>query len=52
MNTSSPADTPIQAMRSATNLNGSAFWERLWRLSGINFIACFVIAYVHALRRA
>ncbi len=24
----------------------SAFWERLWRLSGINFVAFFIIAYV------
>ena len=24
----------------------SAFWERLWRMSGINFIGTFVIAYV------
>src|SRR5207302_10431016 len=23
-----------------------AFWERLWRLSGINFVVFFIIAYV------
>ena len=23
-----------------------AFWERLWRMSGINFVAFFVVAFV------
>jgi len=25
---------------------GASFWERLWRMSGINFIVFFIIAYV------
>ncbi len=25
---------------------GGAFWERLWRLSGVNFVVFFIIAYV------
>jgi hypothetical protein len=25
---------------------GGAFWERLWRMSGINFVVFFIIAYV------
>ena len=32
------------AMASSTNARG--FWERLWRLSGINFVAFAIIAYV------
>jgi len=32
------------AMSSATTTRG--FWERLWRLSGINFVAFAIIAYV------
>src|SRR5258708_38505516 len=24
----------------------SVFWERLWRMSGINFVVFFIIAYV------
>src|SRR5262245_42132862 len=24
----------------------SAFWERLWRMSGVNFVVFFIIAYV------
>src|SRR3989440_7940960 len=31
---------------SSTGVNTSAFWERLWRMSGINFVVFFVIAYV------
>jgi hypothetical protein len=35
------------AMSSSTSVyRTSAFWERLWRMSGINFIVFFVIAYV------
>jgi hypothetical protein len=34
------------AMTSSTGANTPAFWERLWRMSGINFIVFFVIAYV------
>lgn len=35
------------AMASSTSLyTTSGFWERLWRLSGINFVAFVVIAYV------
>jgi hypothetical protein len=33
------------ATSSTTGANTSAFWERLWRQSGINFIAFFVLAY-------
>ncbi len=32
------------AMSSATSTRG--FWERLWRLSGINFVVFAIIAYV------
>src|SRR5207302_10651896 len=32
------------AMTSSTTTRG--FWERLWRLSGINFVAFAIIAYV------
>ena len=31
---------------SARIYNGPAFWERLWRLSGINFILFFFVAYL------
>jgi len=31
---------------SASKFAAPAFWERLWRMSGINFIVFFVIAYV------
>ena len=35
------------AMSSSTSVNaGRAFWERLWRLSGINFVVFFVAAYI------
>ena len=35
------------ARASSTSVGASAaFWERLWRLSGVNFIAFFVIAYL------
>jgi hypothetical protein len=30
----------------ASGKYGAAFWERLWRLSGINFVLFFVIAWV------
>lgn len=33
------------AMTSSINVNGSAFWERLWRTSGIQFIGLCIIAY-------
>lgn len=39
--------TSNAAMPSSTSVyNGPAFWERLWRMSGINFIVFFIIAYV------
>ena len=39
----------IQAVSSPTSqYNGSAFWERLWRMSGINFVVFIVIAYALA----
>jgi hypothetical protein len=31
---------------STTAMTSDAFWERLWRMSGINFIIFFIIAYV------
>jgi len=31
---------------SASTYNTPAFWERLWRMSGIHFVVFFVIAYV------
>ena len=35
------------AMTSSTSgPTSGAFWERLWRMSGINFVAFFIIAYV------
>ena len=35
------------AMASSTSVyNAPAFWERLWRMSGINFVAFVIIAYV------
>ena len=33
------------ATSSSTGVNTSAFWERLWRMSGINFVVFFIIAY-------
>ena len=35
-----------QGRTSSAGVNTSAFWERLWRLSGINFVVFFIIAYV------
>src|SRR6202030_1446803 len=38
---------PTTAMTSSTSAYATpAFWERLWRMSGINFIVFFIIAYV------
>jgi hypothetical protein len=35
------------AMTSSTSgYNAPAFWERLWRTSGIQFVALFIIAYI------
>jgi hypothetical protein len=34
------------AVSSANVYTTPAFWERLWRMSGINFIVFFIIAYV------
>ena len=35
------------AMASSTSLyNAPAFWERLWRTSGIQFVVLFIIAYI------
>jgi len=33
------------ATSSSTGVNTPAFWERLWRMSGINFVVFFIIAY-------
>ena len=39
------ASTP--AMASSTSVyNAPAFWERLWRTSGIQFVVLFIIAYI------
>ena len=35
-----------KGMRTSTGVNSSVFWERLWRMSGINFVVFFIIAYV------
>jgi len=37
---------PKAARTSSTGVRTSAFWERLWRMSGINFVVFFIIAYV------
>ena len=38
--------TSTTAMASSTSTyNTSAFWERLWRMSGINFLVFLIIAY-------
>jgi hypothetical protein len=34
------------AMTSSTSVTARVFWERLWRMSGINFVVFFIIAYV------
>jgi hypothetical protein len=34
------------ATSTSTGVNTSAFWERLWRLSGVNFVVFFIVAYV------
>lgn len=34
------------AVTSSTSVNSPIFWERLWRMSGINFVVFFIIAYV------
>jgi hypothetical protein len=31
---------------SSTGVNTSAFWERLWRTAGIQFVGLFIVAYV------
>jgi hypothetical protein len=39
--------TSTPAMTSSTSVYASgAFWERLWRSSGIQFVALFIIAYL------
>ncbi len=37
--------TGSTAASSSTSKYGSAFWERLWRLSGINFLVFAIVAY-------
>src|SRR5205809_6274015 len=34
------------ATTSSTSVTTRVFWERLWRMSGINFVVFFIIAYV------
>jgi hypothetical protein len=36
----------IATMTSASSTNTPAFWERLWRSSGLQAIGCFIIAYL------
>jgi hypothetical protein len=37
----------MSALNSSTSVYATpAFWERLWRMSGINFVVFFIIAYV------
>jgi hypothetical protein len=36
---------PTTATNSSTSVTTPAFWERLWRMSGINFVVFFIIAY-------
>src|SRR5215467_8520134 len=39
--------TSAPAVTSSTSVYASgAFWERLWRLSGIQFVVLFIIAYL------
>lgn len=38
--------TPAAAVISSTSASNPAFWERLWRVSGINFVVFFVVAIV------
>jgi len=40
----SQSSTPVTSLADAKF--GGAFWERLWRMSGINFVVFFIIAYV------
>ncbi len=35
-----------KAMTSSINVNTSAFWERLWGTSGVQFIALWIVAYI------
>src|SRR3989442_1765582 len=49
--TSAPEEIPLgastTAMASSTSVYSTrGFWERLWRLSGINFVIFAIIAYV------
>jgi len=34
------------ATTSSTSVNAPVFWERLWRMSGVQFVALFIIGYV------
>ena len=39
--------TPTTTMSVPTSVYGTGeFWERLWSMSGINFVAFFSIAYL------
>lgn len=45
MTAPSDAKSPIASVTSSSGVNSPAFWERLWRTSGLQFVAFFVIAY-------
>jgi len=38
--------TSMTKTSSAGGYNNPAFWDRLWRMSGINFVIFFIVAYV------
>lgn len=45
----SASSTAVMSSASATTSSasgyGSAFWERLWRTSGLQFVGLFIVAY-------
>jgi hypothetical protein len=36
----------VQSSASTSVYTTPGFWERLWRLSGVNFVVCFIIGYI------
>ena len=38
--------SPTAMASSTSGYNAPAFWERLWRTSGIQFVVLFIIAYI------
>jgi len=39
-------NSTMTALRSTSNVNNPAFWERLWHTSGIQFVTFFIITYL------